>query len=255
MPIIEETAKRILSVMDREEFSSYGIFCQILIAIYELTHKGGVAFPHPYTITRVINEVLGKRSGSQRGVNPVIQAEGYNQIAIERGMKEFREELFERGKSPWYIQGANTAKWVYGWSIKEKSIITFPRTALLFLNLCKELNLYGIQPNKLQGVIQKTIRDILDFKTYSDTYEETVKGNELSYYRRKIDFLIEHNYFKVANADKCLEEVTLFIIRKGRKISFTRRDHEKGYLEYLAKLALKEAETDLTPEKLLQIGL
>lgn len=240
MTLIDKTKNQILEVVTADEFRGFGLFNMVLITLYELTNESKIEFPSYKATTKVVNSVLGKESGSIRGRIPRVPVEngGFEQLSIERTINGFKDVIFDSGKSPLSIQeNDNNPKWMTGWRINIENIITFPRTSLLFLNLVEHIGEFGIKPNKVEEIIQVSIRQCLNLGK-----DKSVPEEYLSKFKDKIGFIVSQKYLEYDGYDSYLIVPELSIKkRNGREVRYTRKEHERGYLNYLNKKALLDA--------------
>lgn len=245
--IIEKAKERILTVFEQKEFFDYGLLNMVLIATFELTNKVDIKFPHYYTITRTINSVLGKESGSRRGVKPVVKVEsgGFEQDDIEKEIRQ-NKVMFLGGKSPLPTQEIfNSYQKGKGFTINQATTVSYLETALLFLEIEENMKEYGVSPEQTKTLLCKAIsksekipfiedlenipENILsEYSDIKNIYEEKLKA-----YQTKLDDLVDQKYLAYSDKDNYLENPT-------NEQNNIRKEAELGYLTYLRKKSLLE---------------
>lgn len=221
----------VLSVLSLEEFEECDLLNMTLIAILELTEdQAGINYPHPYTIARFINEILGKNTRLRRGTEKKsmpVENEGVKEEAISKLIKlKNNIPLFASGMNSTEQQQISDSpkKMLSGYGLNPDNIINRLETACL--------NLY-IQSKKSEGSFSsKKIGEAIDQcieAFHKETSTDEREDLKQKYKNIKIRLLVEANYFK-ESADGTLSP------------GESRSAIERNYLKYLVKKSIKKIE-------------
>lgn len=260
---LKEVAKAIRELVSRknslEDFEECGLLNMCMIAVYEMTDKNKIEYPHYYTVTRSINEVLGRNTAKMRGreekdangsvIKEVIENEGVKQSQIEKTFNSNTPSIFIKGKSPAWVQELNLPKesgrFLRGWRINHKSTVSFLGTAYLFKKLSERINEFGLSPDEVQSVLDNTAEDFcgeLDDKTLE---------KEKKTFKAKLNSLVRQKYLKY-DADGYLVIRELIIkpestnrnSQSNSDINITKKEIEACYLNYLFQKSLRELKSN-----------
>ena len=232
---IKEAKERILNVVNAKKFFAYGRFNMVMIAMFELTHKTDVDFPSTHAIARTINVVLGKKSGSHKGVPPKKRIEkGKGALSDEQVRRAIQsvEGIFIKGncRQP----DTQSLKETVGYCLNEKHTITYPKTAILNAKLIKQIDGFRANLNQVENCLREAAKDWNGLLSNEEILEE-----DLEDFRKRLNDLITEQYFKYEEGYLIVPKLPIKVNKHPKELH-SRRNLESGYMDYLKEKYSKQ---------------